>query len=159
MTVLKDITITNFRGFSKKSFQFDDKPLVLLTAPNGRGKTSLLDAIEWCLTGDVRRLHQVYDERNPTKERSIQLNEETILKNKDHLREQTKVELNLNNDGQIYCIIRLQDKDTLNRCSQVQVNGKSGNEAELLLNNLIDAKNFYNYNVCDMQKTYDFLRV
>lgn len=159
MTVLQDITITNFRGFSEKSFQFDDKPLVLLTAPNGRGKTSLLDAIEWCLTGDVRRLHQVYDERNPTKERSIQLNEETILKNKDHLREQTKVELNLSNDGQMYCIIRLQDKDTLNRCSQVQVNGRSGNEAELLLNNLIDAKNFYNYNVCDMQKTYDFLRV
>lgn len=159
MTSLKNIIIKNFRGFIEKSFDFDEKPLILLTAPNGKGKTSLIDAIEWCLTGDIYRLHHVYNDRNPANEKTLQLNQETILKNKYHLKEPTRVELNLINSGVVYCIVRIQDDDTLDSTGQVQVNGKSGNEAEQLINNFIDCKNFYNYHVCDMQKTYDFLRV
>lgn len=160
MTALKNIEITNFRGFCKNSFNFKEKPLVLLTAPNGKGKTSLIDAIEWCLTGDIHRLHQVYNDRNQrTSEKNLQLNERTILKNKDHLGCQTKVILNLTSNNQNYEIIRTQDNDTLSNPGQLHVNGKSGNEAKQILNNLIDGRNFYNYHVCDMQKTYNFLRV
>ncbi len=160
MTALKNITITNFRGFSEKTFDFEEKPLVLLTAPNGKGKTSLIDAIEWCLTGDICRLHQVYNDRNQaTTEKNLQLNEKTILKNKDHLECQTKVKLNLTNNRQEYVITRKQDNDTLSNPGQIQVNEKSGNEAKQILNNLRDSKNFYNYHVCDMQKAYNFLRI
>ena len=67
MSRINGITIRNFRGFGEKiTFDFEEKPLVLFFAPNGIGKTSLLDAIEWCFTGDIKRLHSAYIERNST---------------------------------------------------------------------------------------------
>lgn len=159
MTALISITIKNFRGFEKTvSFCFDQKPLVLLTAPNGKGKTTLIDAVEWCLTGDLRRLHQAYDVRNPNAEGNLKSNEKTILKNKKHLNETTNVTLHLEKDHQMYSIIRTQDKDTLDDRGQVQVNDRMGEDAQQVLDSLVDHKNFYKYHVCDMQKTYNFLR-
>ncbi len=62
---IKKIKIINFRGFSEeKIFEFEGKPFVMLTAPNGKGKTSVIDAIEWCMTGDIKRLHEGYNDRN-----------------------------------------------------------------------------------------------
>lgn len=40
---IKKIKIINFRGFSEeKIFEFEGKPFVMLTAPNGKGKTSVI---------------------------------------------------------------------------------------------------------------------
>lgn len=52
------IEIENFRGFAERTV-VDLQPragVVVLAGPNGLGKTSLLESIEWVLTGTVRRL-------------------------------------------------------------------------------------------------------
>ncbi|MBY0029886.1 hypothetical protein ACQKJG_23230 [Priestia megaterium] len=74
--LIKRISIENFRGYSQQDFNFfnenDNKfGLILLGGPNGYGKTSLLDAIEWCLTGTVTRLREDYEVRNEKKNTKI----------------------------------------------------------------------------------------
>jgi DNA repair exonuclease SbcCD ATPase subunit len=52
---LRSATIEGFRGFTKKVFVNLDAKIILLHGPNGVGKTSLLDAILWVLTGRIDR--------------------------------------------------------------------------------------------------------
>ena len=62
---IEKIRMRNFRGFlGEKNIDFEDTPFVLLSAPNGSGKTSVIDAIEWCLTGNIGRLKEAYDNRS-----------------------------------------------------------------------------------------------
>ncbi|CAN5183893.1 hypothetical protein BH09PAT1_BH09PAT1_2210 [soil metagenome] len=55
---LKDIDLVNFRGFrantngAGRKIRFHEKA-TLIFAPNGGGKTSLCESIEWALTGDT----------------------------------------------------------------------------------------------------------
>ncbi len=159
MAAIRNVIIQNFRGFGDEiNFDFEDKSLVLFTAPNGKGKTSLLDAIEWCLTGSVQRLLSSYNDRNSsTKEQEMKTNQETILKNKEHLLEDTIVEMEIEFKGNIYSIKRIQDKDTLDDAGNVIVLDENKNEDKYLLDCLLNSDNFYKYHVCDMQKTYRFL--
>lgn len=66
---LQSITISNFRGYlGEKTFNLfsesdELRGIVLLGGPNGFGKTTLLDAIEWCFTGQVRRLVEDFKAR------------------------------------------------------------------------------------------------
>lgn len=53
---IEAITIEAFRGFQKKHrFVFPNADVLLLNGPNGFGKTSFFDAIEWGLTGRIYR--------------------------------------------------------------------------------------------------------
>lgn len=52
---IKKIYIQNFKVFTKATFTFEDFHLLVLDGPNGFGKTSLFDAIELLLTGQIRR--------------------------------------------------------------------------------------------------------
>ncbi|MGO4182697.1 hypothetical protein AB4Z17_16040 [Paenibacillus sp. TAF43_2] len=53
------ITIEAFRGFNeKRRFEFPNTSIVILHGPNGYGKTSFFDAIEWGLTGSIYRYEQ-----------------------------------------------------------------------------------------------------
>lgn len=53
---LVSISIEGFRGFPKP-IQFDlSADVIVLHGPNGSGKTSLLDAILWAITGQVTRV-------------------------------------------------------------------------------------------------------
>lgn len=53
---LKALTIRNFRGFGAAAETIDlDKDLVLFYGPNGHGKTSLAEAIEWLFYGTTKR--------------------------------------------------------------------------------------------------------
>ena len=66
--LIKDVEIKNFRGYPNQKFEFfkdkeDYRGFILLGGPNGYGKTSLLDAIEWCFTGSVHRLKEDFGTR------------------------------------------------------------------------------------------------
>jgi hypothetical protein len=58
---IKEIIINSFRGYKDETvfnFTKDNLPvdLVVLHAPNGFGKTSFFEGIEWCLSGKLSRL-------------------------------------------------------------------------------------------------------
>ncbi|NLJ25218.1 MAG: AAA family ATPase, partial [Firmicutes bacterium] len=53
---MKSIELTGFRGFCGPSRSLDtDGDIVLITGPNGYGKTSLIDALCLLLTGHLYR--------------------------------------------------------------------------------------------------------
>ncbi|MDQ6421937.1 SMC family ATPase [Paenibacillus sp. LHD-117] len=56
---INSITIEAFRGFQEtRTFQFPDTNVIILHGPNGYGKTSFFDAIEWVLTGAIYRYEE-----------------------------------------------------------------------------------------------------
>ncbi|MFB8331649.1 AAA family ATPase [Bacillus wiedmannii] len=65
---IQNITIEAFRGFNEKvTFDLHDSQVLVLYGPNGHGKTSVFDAIEWSLTGEINRYNEASDERNRTR--------------------------------------------------------------------------------------------
>lgn len=58
------LTIESFRGF-KNRYTFDlDASVVLLSGPNGTGKTSFFDAFQWLILGDIGRLREARNRPN-----------------------------------------------------------------------------------------------
>lgn len=54
------ITIKDFRGYGAFNLELPARPcVVVLSGPNGLGKTSLFEALEWALTGSVKRLDRI----------------------------------------------------------------------------------------------------
>lgn len=148
------IKMKNFRGFSgEKEISFGDTPFVLLSAPNGSGKTSVIDAIEWCLTGSIGRLKEAYDNRS-TNNAERKKNWDGILKNKNAgKQEYVEVELTYFDQNTIFCLSRKQKSDDLNsENSEVLLNG-SHEFVDSELKRIVD-KSFYNYHFCDVQKSF-----
>ena len=159
--LLREIEIKNFRGLEEHRFRFDDKSLIILTAPNGKGKTSLIDAIEWCLTGNIYRLQYAFEKRN-TNANERKHNRDAILKNKNHIGEETVVTLTMfkAEAEEEYIITRRQSEDTLENGGviEIEINKEKTKNPEIELAQIIDKKTFYKYHFCDMQKTYNFLQ-
>lgn len=153
---IQEIKIENFRGFYKEiSICFDNKPFILLSAPNGIGKTSVIDAIEWCITGTIGRLKKAYDNRSSNAEERKK-NLDGILKNKNaKANDYVRVELTFADDADhAFVLIRKQKKDELNpQSSSVELRG-SNNDAECWLQENI-GDNFYNFHFCDIQKSFE----
>ncbi len=153
MKIVK-VKLKNFRGFyGEKEFNFGGKPFVLLSAQNGLGKTSVIDAIEWCLTGSIGRLKEAYDNRS-TNNTERRKNLDGILKNKNaHENDFIEVELIYSHDDKEHRLCRRQKKDDLNsEYSEVYLDGKS-DFAKKELERIVD-KSFYNYHFCDVQKSF-----
>ncbi|MFT7250496.1 MAG: exonuclease SbcC [Flavobacterium sp.] len=63
---IKKVEISGFRAFddvndSTFDFEIEDKipaDFVSIYAPNGFGKTSFYDAVEWCITGQIQRFYR-----------------------------------------------------------------------------------------------------
>ena len=53
---LRRLAIDGFRGFTSAVDIDMDADVIVIVAENGRGKTSLLDAILWALIGRVTRV-------------------------------------------------------------------------------------------------------
>lgn len=157
--IIKSVTVSNFRGYlNKKTFDFDSVPFIMLIAPNGNGKSSLIDAIEWCLTGDIKHIKETFERRNTTKTEKIE-NQNAILKNKNNPDGSVRVCVTIDNNDEKYVIERIQSDDTLENGGCVSINEKSKEESTKILKELFDTKNFYKYHFCSMQKTYNFLNI
>ena len=151
--IIQKIRIQNFRGFVEKTFIFNDKSIVLLSAANGVGKTTIVDAIEWCLTGNIGRLKQSFDARsNNDVERKM--NTGGILKNRNAgKKDEVVVTLWLLGEKQTI-LQRKQTKDVLDTdASQVTIEG-SEEEANKFIKDYV-GKSFYNYHFCDVQKSFN----
>src|ERR1700681_4154002 len=61
---LTSLTVEGFRGFKEPVTLDLDASAVLLSGPNGTGKTSVFDALQWLLVGDVPRLAEYTLRRN-----------------------------------------------------------------------------------------------
>ena len=154
--IIRSVEIENFRGFLGKTvFTFADNRFVLLSASNGKGKTSVIDAIEWCFTGDIRRLHIAYDLRS-TNSTERKKNVDGLLKNKNCDIGDVTVQVCILYDNQEYRITRKQKTDILEpKESTVTVND-GAEDATMFLSKLVD-KNFYNHYFCDVQKAFNLL--
>ena len=82
---IREIDIKAFRAYKDvQKFDFMHKTsgnvadLVAIYAPNGYGKTSFFDAVEWAITGTIERLNT----GRPIKE-EVKKEEDYILKNRD----------------------------------------------------------------------------
>ena len=61
---LKSLTVEAFRGIRDR-VSFDlDASTVILTGPNGTGKTSVFDALQWVFVGSIIRLEVLRARRN-----------------------------------------------------------------------------------------------
>ncbi|SES77944.1 DNA repair exonuclease SbcCD ATPase subunit [Pseudobutyrivibrio sp. C4] len=151
---IKRIVIENFRGIhEKREFYIGEGKFVLLSAANGWGKTTILDAIEWCLTGSIGRLNESLMTR-ATNGDERKKNIDGILKNKyAGNQDYVIVELQIIDKAEIHTIIRKQQKDTLlpDGKSTVIVDGIANKNGDWLSNNINNS--FYNYHFCDIQKT------
>lgn len=152
---IQSVKIRNFRGINEeREFLFQGKPFILLSAPNGLGKTTLIDAVEWCLTGNITRLKNAFDTRS-TNNDERKKNVNGILKNKRASKNaEIEVILEIIDNDTKYIVRRVQKKDELNeKASEVTVNGKEGLAVEWLPQ--IADKNFYNFHYCDVQKSIE----
>lgn len=92
---IKKIVVDSFRAYQEKqNFDFVHEKsgklanLVVLYAPNGYGKTSFFDAVEWAITGKIDRISG-----NSAINKEIALEYGSILKNKNSHKNQGTVKI------------------------------------------------------------------
>ena len=152
--IIRKIRMVNFRGFRDKTIDFKDKPVVLLSAANGIGKTTTIDAIEWCLTGNIGRLKIAYDIRS-TNAKDRKMNMDGILKNRDAgVKEKVRVILWLFDGNKEMIFSREQTKDELKPEISKAMLDKNEERAETFIREYI-GESFYNFHFCDVQKSFN----
>lgn len=158
MRIIK-VTIDNFKIYKHQEFEFSDNRLILVTGANGFGKTTMIDAIEWCLTGDIARIKKCYEERNTRQaERDRAENKKGIIKNSDcKPQDKIKVMLSLSVDNIVVNVFREQKEDSLYVETELQFSEEVSDEIKDRVKRFAANNNFYNYHVCDMYKSYEFM--
>lgn len=152
--MIRKIRMENFRGFRNITIDYMDKPVVLLSAANGVGKTTTIDAIEWCLTGKIGRLKTAFDTRS-TNGPDRKMNTGGILKNRDAGEmDMVRVTLWLM-DGETETVLcREQKSDELNpQVSKVTID-EDEEKAKTFIREYV-GESFYNFHICDVQKSFN----
>lgn len=152
--IIRKVKMINFRGFREKEINFHNKSVVLLAAANGIGKTTTVDAIEWCLTGCIRRLQISFDTRSPN-DSERRLNTRGILKHREAKpRDKVEVFLWLYDGEKERVLHRVQGKDELYPDSSTLTIDGSAEDAKAFVQEYI-GNSFYNFHFCDIQKSFN----
>jgi uncharacterized protein (UPF0212 family) len=120
---IKRLRVEAFRGF-RDSREFElDASAIIVTGPNGTGKTSFFDALQWCFLGSVQRLEDLRAKRTVEH-----------LVNQYRLGDLAIVEVDMVVGGKAFTIRRTGDHTG----STLEIRGKGsepffGEEAEVLL--------------------------
>ena len=61
---LRRLTIESFRGFRDAATLDLDASTIIFTGPNGTGKTSVFDALQWVMLGSIERLEGLRSRKN-----------------------------------------------------------------------------------------------
>ena len=151
--IIRKIRMVNFRGFRDKTIDFNNKSVILLSAANGIGKTTTIDAIEWCLTGKIGRLKTAFNNRS-TNEADRKQNTNGILKNRDSSNtSKVQVFLWIMDGEKEKVLCREQKKDELNPdVSKITIDGNE--EAANIFVKQYVGRSFYNFHFCDVQKSF-----
>lgn len=157
--LIKKMKIHNFKIYKDKEFDFGNYSFILVSGSNGFGKTTMFDAIEWCLTGNIGRINYNYYIRNTSKPEINRVeNKKGIIKNMDcNSDEKIKVELTLDFKGTKVIIFREQFEDDLSVETELQFVNEVPDNIMLQIINLSNNDYFYNYHVCDTLKSFQFL--
>ncbi|HOA81250.1 MAG TPA: AAA family ATPase [Defluviitaleaceae bacterium] len=152
-----EVEIKNFRGYKYQTFNFESNDqLIILGGPNGYGKTSFIDAIEWCLTGDVRRIS---DEVKARKESNLSIMKKGLIQHKNAGNEPVSVQLKIILNGVLLTIKRvskrnattyLRDDTTVTITKSEGVQGDSIDE--IFNGNFSITENFYDHFICSHDK-------
>ncbi|MBD3917586.1 AAA family ATPase [Paenibacillus sp. PR3] len=169
--IICKVHIMNFRGYKEKSFDlFSNKEtqnmkngIILISGSNGFGKTTLLDAIEWCLTGTVRRLESEFLRR---KENSKSLQLGLIKNNSSRKGDSVSVEIEAYFNGKNVSLIRTFNAttekngfnlDETNFSFKIEGNEYAGKTVDDLFFTELDeevkvSKYFYDRHICTFDK-------
>ena len=120
---IKNIAISNFRGIGKKLDLDINADIIVIYGPNGTGKTSIIDAIEWTITGEVERLWEInYDKLLNTNESLVNLFSKERL---------AKVQVEFDKDGESILERRYIDLSKSRR-SYAEINNKKANDKTMI---------------------------
>ena len=159
--LINSVEIINFKIYQNAKFNFQNAKVILLTGDNGFGKTTVLDAIEWCLSGNMGSVKVGYEKRHTKQtERNRKENYEGIIKNRYATKNDlitVKVEMEYN--GNNVFVIREQKDDTIYGNSAVKITNSNGEKIQDdELDNILKylSNSFYQSFVCDSDKTMRF---
>ena len=121
---LRKLVIDNFRGIGRKISLGLDADVVVIYGPNGTGKTSIFDAIEWGITGQVERL-----QRKPIKDTETKVKD--VLINVFHRQYPATVVVEIGTDGDIQCIERVLSLSEPGR-PKVKIDGRNASDKTII---------------------------
>lgn len=134
--IAKKIKIKGFRGFVKEK-EFDlTSPITILFGENGRGKSSLLNAFEWCLFG------------TETVGKNTGIRERIDWEIKNRISNDCYVEIESEKNGNNYLIKRVfksKTKDELYLTDRSNNSQLEGDEAKKKLNELLNNYTFRDF--------------
>lgn len=157
--IITKIILDNFKIYKHQEFDIAESKFILLTGSNGFGKTTLIDAIEWCLTGDISRIKNCFEERNSKQTEKIRAeNNKGIIKNSESKSgDIVKVTLYLNVKGTKVIVYREQKEDNLYSETEMKFGEDLSKDLKEEIEKYTSKDKFYNYHVCDIHKSFNFL--
>lgn len=85
---IREIEAENFKLFTKNFHEVNEiekSDLIVFNGPNGYGKTSAFDIIEFCLTGTIKRIGKYNEELAVKRRKHLIIRFLFLMKRKKHL--------------------------------------------------------------------------